>query len=203
MSDEKIKDSLKDESKVKDTIVSTKEKEEKTLLKEEVVEELDLSEPKEKKKEEMVDDLPDEIKKKLEERKNKKTSKKQVKKRKKKEKRIVDVGKVYVKATYNNTIVTITDLNGNVISWASAGMAGFKGPKKATSYAAQIIARIAIQTAKEDFGLKEVSIFVKGVGTGREAAVRSVNANGLDVTSIKDITPIPHNGCRPKKPRRV
>jgi len=165
--------------------------------------ELDLSEPKENKKEEMVDDLPDDIKKKLEERKNKKAGKKQVKKRKKKEKRIVDVGKVYVKATYNNTIVTITDLNGNVISWASAGMAGFKGPKKATSYAAQIIARIAIQGAKEDFGLKEVSIFIKGVGTGREAAVRAVNANGLIVTSIKDITPVPHNGCRPKKPRRV
>ena len=112
------------------------------------------------------------------------------------------VGVAHVKATYNNTIVTLTDLTGNVISWASAGMAGFKGPKKSTPYAAQIIARIAVEKAKE-FGLQEVSVFVKGVGTGRESAIRALNANGLIVSSIKDVTPIPHNGCRPKKPRRV
>lgn len=155
-----------------------------------------------KKKMTFDDELPDDIKKKLEERKN---EKKIIKKgrRKKKEKIKVESGKAYIKATYNNTIVTITDLNGNVISWASAGMAGFKGPKKATSYAAQIIAKIACIKAKEDFGLRDVSVFINGVGTGREASVRAINANGLNVTSIKDITPIPHNGCRPKKPRRV
>ncbi len=149
-----------------------------------------------------TEELPDEIKKKLESRKEEKSGKK-FKKKKKKVRTGVDVGKIYVKATYNNTIVTVTDLNGNVISWASAGMAGFKGPKKATSYAAQIITKIALIKAKEDFGFKEASVFVNGIGTGREAAIRSVNANGINVTSIKDITPIPHNGCRPKKPRRV
>ena len=152
---------------------------------------------------EMDEELPDEIKKKLESRKEEKSGKKVLKKKKKRAKVRAEIGKVYVKATYNNTIVSVTDLNGNVLSWASAGMAGFKGPKKATSYAAQIIAKIALMKAKEEFGLKEASVFIKGVGTGREAAVRSVNANGINVTSIKDITPIPHNGCRPKKPRRV
>lgn len=150
-----------------------------------------------------TEELPDEIKKKLESRKEEKAGKKFKKKKKKAARTSVDVGKIYVKASYNNTIVTVTDLNGNVISWASAGMAGFKGPKKATSYAAQIIAKIALIKAKEDFGLKEASIFVNGIGTGREAAIRAVNANGINVTSIKDITPIPHNGCRAKKPRRV
>lgn len=149
-----------------------------------------------------TEELPDEIKKKLESRKEEKSGKK-FKKKKKKARAKVEVGKIYVKATYNNTIVTVTDLNGNVISWASAGMAGFKGPKKATSYAAQIIAKIALIKAKEDFGFKEASVFVNGIGTGREAAIRAVNANAINVTSIKDITPIPHNGCRPKKPRRV
>ncbi len=147
-------------------------------------------------------ELPDDIKKKLESRKNAK-GKKQIKRKKKATKKKVEVGKVYIKATYNNTIINITDLNGNSISWASAGMAGFKGPKKATSYASQIITKIACMKAKEEYGLKEVSIFVKGIGTGRESAVRSINANGLTVTSIKDVTPVPHNGCRPKKPRRV
>ncbi|OGF24107.1 30S ribosomal protein S11 [Candidatus Falkowbacteria bacterium RIFCSPLOWO2_12_FULL_45_13] len=122
--------------------------------------------------------------------------------RKKKAAKKVAVGVAHVKATYNNTIVALTDLSGNVLSWASAGMAGFKGPKKSTPYAAQIITRIAVEKAKE-FGLQEVSVFVKGVGTGRESAIRALNANGLIVSSIKDVTPIPHNGCRPKKPRRV
>jgi small subunit ribosomal protein S11 len=150
------------------------------------------------------EELPDDIKKKLEARKEEKSAKKPMKKKKKRGAKVkVEIGKLYVKASYNNTIVTATDLNGNVISWASAGMAGFKGPKKATSYAAQIITKIVLMKAKDEYGMKEASVFVKGIGTGREAAIRAVNANGINVTSIKDITPIPHNGCRPKKPRRV
>ncbi|MFA4941407.1 MAG: 30S ribosomal protein S11 [Patescibacteria group bacterium] len=141
------------------------------------------------------------MKKKLAQKKEEKSKRKV--KRKKKAPRIVKVGNAYVKATYNNTIVTLTDISGNVISWASAGMAGFKGAKKSTPYAAQIITKIAVTVAKEDFGLEEVSVFVKGVGTGRESAVRALNANGLEINSIKDITPVPHNGCRAKKPRRV
>ena len=153
----------------------------------------------------MGEDLPDEIKERLEKKKkeNEKSKKKVGRKKKKKEKTMVKSGKAFVKATYNNTIVTLTDLQGNVISWSSAGIAGFKGPKKSTPYAAQIIAKIAVMKAKEEYGLSEVSVFVKGVGTGRESAVRSLNANGLIVTSIKDITPIPHNGCRARRPRRV
>jgi len=149
----------------------------------------------------MAEELPEEIRKKLEKSKeDRKTNKK--KGRKKKVDKKVPVGVAHVKATYNNTIVALSDLSGNIISWASAGMAGFKGPKKSTPYAAQIITRIAVEKAKE-FGLGEVSVMVKGVGTGRESAIRALNANGLIITSIKDITPIPHNGCRPKKPRRV
>ncbi len=147
-----------------------------------------------------LEELPDDVKKKLEKSKEDKQGK--TRKKKKKIQKKVTVGKAFVQATYNNTIVTLTDLNGNVISWASAGVAGFKGPKKSTPYAAQIITRIAVEKARET-GLKEVSVFVKGVGTGRESAVRALNANGLVVTYIKDITPVPHNGCRPKKPRRV
>lgn len=154
-----------------------------------------------------LEDLPDEIKKKIEKKQaeqNAKTKKSKVrKKKKKKTERKATVGKAFVKATYNNTIVTLTDLQGNVLSWASAGIAGFKGPKKATPYAASIITRIAVGKAREDYGLEEVSVFVKGVGTGRESAIRSLNSNGLNVGLIKDITPIPHNGCRPRKPRRV
>lgn len=149
------------------------------------------------------DELPEDIKKKLESRKDEKSSKKVFKKKKKRAKVRTEIGKIFVKATYNNTIITVTDLNGNVLSWASAGMAGFKGPKKATSYAAQIIAKIALMKAKEDYGFKEANVYINGIGTGREAAVRAVNANGINVTAIRDITPIPHNGCRPKKPRRV
>ena len=122
---------------------------------------------------------------------------------KKKTDKIVKIGRAYINATYNNTMISLTDNNGDVISWASAGMAGFKGAKKATPYASQIITKIACQKAKEEYGLEEVSVFVSGVGTGREAAIRALNANGLNVTSIKDTTPVPHNGCRPKKPRRV
>ena len=114
----------------------------------------------------------------------------------------VPQGKAYIQATYNNTIVTLTDPNGNVISWSSAGVNGFKGPKKATPYAASIIVKDAVEKAA-DCGLKEVSVFITGVGQGREGALRALNANGINVTSIKDITPIPHNGCRPPRPRRV
>ena len=151
---------------------------------------------------EEAEDLPEEVKKKLAKTKVEKARKK-VKRKKRSEKRNVKVGRAYIRATYNNTIVTITDLNGDVISWASAGIAGFKGAKKATPYAAQIITRIAVTAARQGFGLEEVSVFIKGVGTGRESAVRALNANGLNIASIKDITPIPHNGCRPRKPRRV
>jgi len=149
------------------------------------------------------EELPDEIKQKLEKNKQARAKKKLVKKRKKRTARVVKIGRAYVNATYNNTMVTITDNNGDVISWASAGIAGFKGAKKATPYAAQIIAKIAIQKAKEEYGLQEVSVFVSGVGTGRESAIRALNANGLEVSAIKDTTSVPHNGCRPKKPRRV
>ena len=100
-------------------------------------------------------------------------------------------------------MVTLTDEKGEVLSWASAGVAGFKGPKKATPYAAQIITKIAVMKVKENFSLQDIEVFVSGVGTGRESAIRSLNSNGLNVTAIKDVTPIPHNGCRPKKPRRV
>jgi len=149
------------------------------------------------------DELPEEIKQKLEKNKQARAKKKQIKKKKKKVARTVKVGRAYIQATYNNTMVTLADTNGDVISWASAGLAGFKGAKKATPYAAQIITKIAAQKAKEEYGLQEVAVFVSGVGTGREAAIRALNANGLDVSSIKAVTSVPHNGCRPKKPRRV
>lgn len=154
-----------------------------------------------------LEELPEEIKKKLEKKQSQKKSdgkkSKKVVKKKKKVARKVTRGNAYVKASYNNTIVTLTDTDGNVLSWASAGVAGFRGAKKATPYAAQIISRLAVGRAREEFGLSEVDVFVQGVGTGRESAVRSLNNNGLIVTSIKDITPVPHNGCRKRKPRRV
>jgi len=153
-----------------------------------------------------LEELPDDIKKKLEKKQSEKTAKfknKKVRKKKKKVARKITVGKAFIKATYNNTIVTITDNEGNVLSWASAGIAGFKGPKKSTPYAASIVTRLAVGKAREEYGLSEVSAYVKGVGTGRESAVRGLNNNGLNVTLIKDITPVPHNGCRNRKPRRV
>ena len=122
--------------------------------------------------------------------------------RKRKEKKSVFEGKVFIQATFNNTIVTITDLNGNGISWASAGSLGFRGAKKSTPYAAQTTAETAAKKAM-DIGLREVHVFVKGPGVGRESAIRSLGALGLWVKSIKDVTPIPHNGCRPRKSRRV
>jgi small subunit ribosomal protein S11 len=121
---------------------------------------------------------------------------------KKKSKRSVYEGKVYVQATFNNTIVTITDMNGQAVSWCSAGSLGFRGAKKSTPFAAQTTAETAAKKAM-DYGLQAVHVFVKGPGVGRESAIRSLGALGLRVRSIKDITPIPHNGCRPRKTRRV
>lgn len=122
--------------------------------------------------------------------------------KKKKEKKTVYEGNVYIQATFNNTIVTVTDLTGNAISWASAGGLGFRGAKKSTPYAAQTTAETAAKKAM-DIGLRAVNIFVKGPGVGRESAVRSIGNLGIQVMSIRDVTPIPHNGCRPKKTRRV
>ncbi len=110
-------------------------------------------------------------------------------------------GVAHVKATFNNVIVTLTDLYGNTISWASSGKMGFKGSKKNTPFAAQLTAESAAKAAI-DLGMKKVEVLIKGVGSGRDAAVRSLNTAGLEVTSIKDITPLPHNGCRPPKKRR-
>ncbi|MFP4179015.1 MAG: 30S ribosomal protein S11 [Spirochaetaceae bacterium] len=121
---------------------------------------------------------------------------------KNKVKKTVYEGNVYVQATFNNTIITITDRQGNAVSWASAGGLGFRGAKKSTPYAAQTTAETAAKKAM-DFGLREVHVFVKGPGVGRESAIRSLGNLGLIVRSIKDVTPIPHNGCRPRKSRRV
>ncbi|MFZ5390869.1 MAG: 30S ribosomal protein S11 [Patescibacteria group bacterium] len=124
------------------------------------------------------------------------------KKRRSKKKRQVARGQAHILATYNNTIVSLTDQTGGVLVISSAGQAGFKGAKKATPYAAGIIVKTAVEKAK-DYGLKDVEVFVKGVGMGRDAAIRALYANGLNVSSIKDVTPVPHNGCRPRRPRRV
>jgi small subunit ribosomal protein S11 len=129
---------------------------------------------------------------------------KAVKKRvgKKKEKKNVPNGKVYIRATFNNTIVSVTDLEGNVISWSSTGLHGFKGSRKSTPYAARIVGEDAIQKAMEH-GLAQAAIIVNGPGSGRESALRAVASSGIRVTSIKDETPVPHNGCRPPKRRRI
>jgi len=111
-------------------------------------------------------------------------------------------GRVHIQATFNNTIITITDKQGNAISWASAGGAGFKGSRKSTPFAAQIAAQDAAKKAMEH-GVREVEIYVKGPGSGRESAIRAIQAAGLNISLIRDVTPIPHNGCRPKKRRRV
>jgi len=132
-------------------------------------------------------------------------AKKQVKKvasRRRREKKHVERGQAHIQSSFNNTIVTITDAAGNALSWASAGELGFRGSRKSTPYAAQMAADKAAMAAKE-FGLKVVEVFVKGPGSGREAAIRALQAAGLDVTMIKDVTPVPHNGCRPPKRRRV
>ena len=126
----------------------------------------------------------------------------EVKKARKKDRRVPTTGVAHVRASFNNTIVTITDTDGNVISWSSAGKAGFKGSRKSTPFAAQVAAEGAAREAL-GLGLKRVEVWVQGPGAGREAAIRSLQAAGLEIAAIKDVTPIPHNGCRPPKRRRV
>ena len=128
---------------------------------------------------------------------------KQVRKtRKRKERKNIERGSAHIKSTFNNTMVTITDTAGNAVSWSSAGTLGFKGSRKGTPYAAQMAAEVAAKAAMEH-GMRSIEVFVKGPGSGREAAIRSLQAAGLEVNLIKDVTPIPHNGCRPPKKRRV
>lgn len=116
--------------------------------------------------------------------------------------RRIDRAKAYIQSTYNNTMLTVTDTSGDVLAWASSGGLGFKGPKKATPFAASKVVEAVIEKVKK-LGIREVLVFVRGIGSGREAAIRALASHGLEITSIKDITPIPHNGCRPRKLRRV
>jgi small subunit ribosomal protein S11 len=120
----------------------------------------------------------------------------------KRERKSVSNGKAFIQSTFNNTIVTLTDPQGNVLSWGSAGSSGFKGSRKGTPYAAQLAAHEAARKAME-MGLRQIEVFVKGPGSGREAAIRSLQSSGLYITGIRDVTPVPHNGCRPPKRRRV
>jgi small subunit ribosomal protein S11 len=122
--------------------------------------------------------------------------------RKKRVKRNIVEGRIYVRSSFNNTIVTITDLEGNTLAWATSGIRGFKGTKKGTAYAAQLAAEDACRQAK-DMGMREVSIYTKGPGSGKEAAIRVINGQGLKIKLIRDVTSVPHNGCRPRKRRRV
>jgi len=122
--------------------------------------------------------------------------------RKRKERKNVEKGAAHIKSTFNNTLVTLTDMQGNALAWSSAGSLGFRGSKKSTPFAAQMAAEVAAKGAMEH-GLKTVEVYVKGPGSGREAAIRALQAAGLEVNMIKDVTPIPHNGCRPPKRRRV
>ena len=126
----------------------------------------------------------------------------EVKKAKKRERRVGTNGVAHVQASFNNTIVTITDTDGHVVTWASAGKVGFKGSRKSTPFAAQVAAEASAREAL-NLGMKRVEVWVKGPGAGREAAIRSLQAAGLEISAIKDVTPIPHNGCRPPKRRRV
>ena len=129
-----------------------------------------------------------------------KTTKKVIKRRR--ERKVVEKGAAHIRSSFNNTMVTITDLNGNALSWASSGGLGFRGSRKSTPFAAQTAAETAAKAAME-YGLKTVEVYVKGPGQGREAAIRALQTAGLEVVMIKDVTPIPHNGCRPPKRRRV
>ncbi|HEV8572395.1 MAG TPA: 30S ribosomal protein S11 [Actinomycetota bacterium] len=124
------------------------------------------------------------------------------KKVRRKEKKNIAHGAAHIKSTFNNTIVTITDLEGNTLAWASAGNVGFKGSRKSTPFAAQLAAEAAARRAQEH-GVRKVEVFVKGPGSGRETAIRSLAATGLEILGIQDVTPVPHNGCRPRKRRRV
>ena len=153
----------------------------------------------EKKSEKAVAEPEKEVKK---EAKTEKIEEKPVVKKKKKIRRQVLRGQAHIQCTYNNTIITFSDLGGKVLAWSSAGSLGFKGAKKATPYAATQIVNAASEKVLK-FGLKEIEVYVKGVGSGREASIRSLANNDFEITLIKDITPIPHNGCRPRKPRRV
>ncbi|HPD57269.1 MAG TPA: 30S ribosomal protein S11 [Smithellaceae bacterium] len=121
---------------------------------------------------------------------------------KKKEKKNITDGIAHIQSTFNNTIITITDLTGNVVAWSSAGMQGFKGSRKSTPFAAQMAAEDAVRKAKEQ-GMRKVQVYIKGPGAGRESALRSLQLAGLTITVIRDVTPVPHNGCRPPKRRRV
>ena len=132
----------------------------------------------------------------------KKAVKKTAATRKRREKKNIERGAAHIRSSFNNTLVTITDLQGNALSWSSAGALGFRGSKKSTPFAAQMAAETAAKAAMEH-GLKNVEVYVKGPGSGREAAIRALQTAGLDVNMIKDVTPIPHNGCRPPKRRRV
>ena len=123
--------------------------------------------------------------------------------RKRRERKNIEKGQVHIRSSFNNTMVTVTDLQGNALSWASAGEMGFRGSRKSTPYAAQTAAETAANAAIEQCGLKSAEVYVKGPGQGREAAIRALQAVGLEVTMIKDVTPVPHNGCRPPKRRRV
>ncbi|MBP0969049.1 MAG: 30S ribosomal protein S11 [Oscillospiraceae bacterium] len=129
-------------------------------------------------------------------------SSKQTTTRRRRERKNIERGAAHIQATFNNTIVTITDVEGNALSWASAGGQGFRGSRKSTPFAAQTAAEVAAKAAMEH-GLRSVEVYVKGPGSGREAAIRALAACGLEVTLIKDVTPIPHNGCRPPKRRRI
>ena len=128
--------------------------------------------------------------------------KKKVTRIKKRERKAISKGRAYIQSTFNNTVITLTVVSGNAIAWGSSGTAGFKGSRKGTPYAAQLAAE---QTARKgmEHGLKQVEVYVKGPGSGREAAIRSLQSSGLTVTGIRDVTPVPHNGCRPRKRRRV
>lgn len=131
-----------------------------------------------------------------------KSSKTSAKRSRRRVRKNVERGQAHIVSTFNNTMVTLTDMQGNALSWASAGQLGFRGSRKSTPFAAQEAAQEAVNKAK-DYGLKSVEVYVKGPGSGRESAIRSLQAAGLEVTMIKDVTPIPHNGCRPPKRRRV
>ena len=130
-----------------------------------------------------------------------KATKKVVKRRR--ERKVVEKGAVHIRSSFNNTMVTVTDLNGNALSWASSGGLGFRGSRKSTPFAAQSAAETAAKAAIDGYSLKSVEVYVKGPGQGREAAIRALQSAGLEVVMIKDVTPIPHNGCRPPKRRRV
>lgn len=130
------------------------------------------------------------------------SSKKGATRSKRRERKNIERGAAHIQSTFNNTIVTITDVQGNAVSWASSGGLGFRGSRKSTPYAAQTAAEVAAKAAMEH-GMKSVEVFVKGPGSGREAAIRALQATGLEVNMIKDVTPVPHNGCRPPKRRRI